>query len=144
MLYRLQVLVCTLFADVQACQCCLLACHGKHATTRCCWHCGKAVLGEAFRGADNCMMYAPVILHCLLYAGMPVLSSGVSWDARHSQLLLALRQSGGKAVLRGALKGADKPVMPQAGGAAPRGTCQLKVLVRELDAIEEHSVQVCE
>jgi hypothetical protein len=73
---------------------------------------------------------------------MPVLSAGVSWDARHSQLLLALRQSGGKAVLRGALKGADKPVVPPGGGPAPRGTCQLKVLVRELDAVEEHCVQV--
>lgn len=77
-----------------------------------------------------------------MLTGMPVLSAGVSWDARHSQLLLALRQSGGKAVLRGALKGADKPVMPQGGGPAPRGTCQLKVLVRELDAVEEHCVQV--
>jgi hypothetical protein len=75
-----------------------------------------------------------------------VLSAGVSWDARHSQLLLALRQSGGRAVLRGALKGADRPVVPQqAPGvvmSAPRGTCQLKVLVRELDAVEEHCVQV--
>jgi Na+-driven multidrug efflux pump len=34
----------------------------------------------------------------------------VSWDARRSQLLLALQQSGGKAVLQGALKGAGKPM----------------------------------
>jgi hypothetical protein len=85
-------------------------------------------------------------LHHLHYhairAGMPVLTAGVSWDARHSQLLLALRQSGGKAVLRGALKGADKPVLPPGGVHVSRGTCQLKVLVRELDAVEEHCLQV--
>ena len=73
---------------------------------------------------------------------MPVLTAGVSWDARHSQLLLALRQSGGKAVLRGALKGAEKPVLPPGGIHVSRGTCQLKVLVRELDAVEEHCLQV--
>jgi len=74
---------------------------------------------------------------------MPVLSAALSWDNRHSQLLLALRQSGSKAVLRGALKGADTAVVPQQGGGhALGGTCQLKVLVRELDAVEEHCLQV--
>lgn len=76
-------------------------------------------------------------------AGMPVLCAAVSWDPRHSQLLLALRQSGGKAVLRGSLRGASRPVVgPAGGGLAARGTCELKVLVRELDAVEEHPLQV--
>jgi hypothetical protein len=38
-------------------------------------------------------------------AGMPLLTAALSWDTRHSQLLLALRQSGSKAVLRGSLRG---------------------------------------
>jgi hypothetical protein len=83
--------------------------------------------------------------HVCTTTGEPLLSAALSWDARQSQLLLALRQSGSKAVLRGALRGADPGVAAAAAAAAAArgsGTCQLKVLVRELDAVEEHCVQV--
>jgi hypothetical protein len=108
-------------------------------------------------------------LHNLFNAGMPHLTAGLTWDPKRSLLLLALRQSGSKAVMRGALKAAELPPGIQAAAAAaaaaaaqqqglgvsggPEGlvaagvqggapTVQLKVLVRELDVLEEHPIQV--
>eukprot|EP00879_Flechtneria_rotunda_P028850 GHRR01031082.1.p1 GENE.GHRR01031082.1~~GHRR01031082.1.p1 ORF type:complete len:966 (+),score=503.48 GHRR01031082.1:166-3063(+) len=88
-------------------------------------------------------------------AGMPHLAAGVSWDNRRSQLLLALKQSGSRAVFRGAIRAAEPasvtvaaaaPVaagVPVAGGAATAANVvQLKVMVRELDAVEEHVLQI--
>lgn len=93
---------------------------------------------------------------------MPKLTAAVTWDPKRSTLLLALRQSGSKAVMRGALKAAELPPGMQAAAAAQQQqglavggadgfvgrvqggvpTCQLKVLVRELDVLEEHPIQV--
>lgn len=84
-------------------------------------------------------------LHSAASTGIPQLSAGVSWDSKRSLLLLALRQAGSKAVMQGAVKASEPVVLggENTGGAAPGGrACTLKVLVRELDACEEHPLQV--
>ena len=77
----------------------------------------------------------------LAHTGMPRLTLGVTWDARRSSLLLALRQSGARPVLCGALRAAELPAGAAPGSGAAPG-CALRVVVRELDGHEEHLLQV--